>query len=214
MSGEVEDSGLAGFGLNAVFAGFGANINFAALRAIQLPQRLHFLFGFGQRFELAAAQRQCRAINRLLTDGGIAERQQGKGGRISLAASPLRLHFAQDRQRGRVRYGATFNHVAIAVGEQRLERQVPELVIRRNDETRFATQQRLRGLQKKVVELARRSAEPEVAPGELIAKTFGALRQFRSFDRQGEYLRLGGRSPRRFGHNEQVSYILRYDIFE
>src|SRR5262249_16927576 len=132
---------------------------------------------------LFIAQRQRRALDRLFADGGIAYRQQGKGGRVSLATVALRLHFAQDRQRGRVRDRAPFNHVAVAVGEQRLKRQFPELVVRRDDQARFTAERRLRRLQKEVVEMARRGVEPEVAPGELIAKTFGELRQFRSFDR-------------------------------
>src|SRR5262249_58507103 len=103
---------------------------------------------------------------------------------------------------------------AVAVGEQRLKWQFPELVVRRDHQTCFAAEQRLRGFQKKVIELARHSAEPEVSPGELITKAFDALCKFRAFDRYGEDPRLGGRLVRRFGHNEQVSRILCNDIFK
>src|SRR5262249_13088546 len=144
VGGEVENAGPGGFGLGAVFAGPGADINFAPRRSVQPPQLFHFLFGFGQWIELAAAQRERRALDRLPSDGRVAEREQGGRRGVIPSLLPLRLHFAQDRQRRGKRNGAPFDHVAVIVGEQRLERQFPELVVGHDDEIGFAAKLRLR----------------------------------------------------------------------
>jgi hypothetical protein len=86
---EVENDGLRGFSLGAIFAGLSAGINFASVRAIQLPQRFDLGFGFRQRTELAVAQRQCHALNRLLAQRRIPEREQS--GRRRLAPLALAL---------------------------------------------------------------------------------------------------------------------------
>ncbi len=92
MRGKVKDAGVRGFGFDAIFAGFGADIHLAPRCAVQLPQRLHFLFGCGQQIELAIAKRELSALKRLPSDGGITKRKQGSG-RGLVPVAP-RLHFA------------------------------------------------------------------------------------------------------------------------
>jgi hypothetical protein len=66
----------------------------------------------------------------------------------------LRHHFAQDRQRWDIRDGAPFNHVAVAAAEQRLKRQLPEFIVRRDDEIGFTPKLRLRRFEQQLIEFA------------------------------------------------------------
>src|SRR5262245_15923905 len=110
--------------------------------------------------------------------------------RFCLRPVALRLHFAQDRQRRGIRDGASFNHVAAVLGEQRLEGQVPELVVRRDDQGGLAAQSPLSRLEQEVIKFASRIAEGEIAAGKLRAKAFGLLLQFSPFDGYREDLDL------------------------
>src|SRR5262245_20001786 len=79
------------------------------------------------------------------------------------------------RQRRDIRDGASFNHVAAVLGEQRLEGQFPELVVRRDDQAGFAAQSLLSRLGQDIIKFASRIAEAEMAAGKLRAKALGSF---------------------------------------
>src|SRR5262249_57695012 len=101
MCGEVENPGLCGLGLEAIFTRLRADVDLAAGAAVQLAERFDFLFGFRQRIELFIAHSQRGALDRFFPDCRITEREQGIAWSFSSRARPafaaLRLHLAQDR---------------------------------------------------------------------------------------------------------------------
>ena len=127
--------------------------------------------------------------------------------------APLR-HLTQHCQRWRISDGGVFNQESIRTDEQRLKRQVPQLVIRHDDEIGFALELCLRRFEQQFVELEGRGAKAQIALSKPLAKAFGLLRQVGSFDRYGEDLHLGCRLAQRLANGEQVSYLIRYDVFQ
>ena len=144
----MENLGPRGLGLEAIFTRLRSNVNLAPGVAVQPAERFDLLFGFGQRIELFIAQRQRGALDRFFADVGISERQQGVGGRMNLATVALRTPFPATPSATAHKRRRSFDQVAVVLGEQRLEGQFPELVVGRDDETRFAAQYPLSGLER------------------------------------------------------------------